>query len=1054
MSLESRFKEHIAERQDKLADALSSTGFATLVVSSGAPFTYFADDRDATFETVAHFNHWCPLPGPHHVLRLEPGKRPLLIRYAPEDYWYEPASLGTPFWLSELELVEAATVEGVWEALGKPDNAAYIGNETAAAEAAGLSLNPESLVARLDWDRAYKTDYEIQCLDEASERGAKGHRAAKEAFEQGASELEIHYAFVQAQGVTEIELPYTSIVALNEKAAFLHYESKRPGNVARDGQVLLIDAGGASRGYASDITRTHVSRECDSRFVALRDGMEKVQKELCAAVEPGRPFGDLHHQTHVKLAGLLKSCEVLLSDPEESVSRGYTRPFFPHGLGHHLGLQVHDVGGHLADAEGNVAPPPEDHPVPPQHANDRAASRFHDRARGLLHRDAAAAFSGRKRLRSLQLEAHRRARTLRRHSHRGQRRRHRGRPPQSDAPPSSLSMSTERIDELNENAWEIALHETDRARDMAQEALQLSRELDYAKGEALAIRTIGYCQLLSSELEDGVQCSRDAAEKLRALGDKGGEATALNALSVMYARLADFEKSLELGVEAMKLSREAGDRRGEAWAFVEIGNVHSQVGDFPEARKQFENGHEIFVELDYEPGMGRTYNLLGALSERSGRPEDALAYYEKSLELGARTGLGLMVVNSSLSIGRLQQEAGNREEARRFFRRAVESAEGLKLKEKKANVRLYFGRLEIEEGNLAEARAHLEEGLRLVEGSRLRRSEASLHEALSMLCEREGSLLEALDHYKCFHRLRDESFDEEGRVRLKNLEIRLRVEKAEREAEIERLRYVELAGMQAQLVQSEKMALLGRLVAGLSHEINTPIGVINSNASLAGRAIEILKMEGLDVERSDALRRALQSLESAQRATSQAGGRIAELVRSLRGYTRLDEAEIQRVDVSVCIADSLELFETQLPDAIALERKLENLPVISCRPGQLNQAFMTVLVNASEAIEDSGRITVSSFEREGRAVIEIADTGRGIPPDRMETLFDIDFGRKESQMRLRMGLSNARTIVEKHGGEIQVESVVGEGTTFRFYLPLQSRPIPHFGGGIPWAARR
>ena len=257
MGLDTLFKAHVAERQQKLAKALSASEFDTLVISSGVPFTYFADDQDAPFHAVDHFSHWCPLEGPHHVLVLEPGTKPRLIRHAMEDYWYEPATLGTPFWLPEFDIEQAGSVEDVWKALGSIKNAAYVGNELEPAEAAGLAANPEKLVVRLDWDRGYKSEYELQCLDDASALGAKGHVAAKAAFEAGASELEIHYAFVQALGQTDPELPYHTIIALDEKAAFLHYETKR---TVRDGKVLLIDAGGEVRGYASDITRTHVAK--------------------------------------------------------------------------------------------------------------------------------------------------------------------------------------------------------------------------------------------------------------------------------------------------------------------------------------------------------------------------------------------------------------------------------------------------------------------------------------------------------------------------------------------------------------------------------------------------------------------------------------------------------------------------------------------------------------------------------------------------------------------------------------------------------------------------
>lgn len=614
-----------------------------------------------------------------------------------------------------------------------------------------------------------------------------------------------------------------------------------------------------------------------------------------------------------------------------------------------------------------------------------------------------------------------------------------------------MSHDLEDIDAANERAWEIALGEPMEARKLARDALGASRKRGYAQGEALALRTIGYCEMLTSDLEEGLRYSREAADKLHALGNKGGEATALNTLGVTYTFLGDYEKALEYAFEALKLNQGAGERRGEAWAFIEIGNVHLKVGDLTEAREYFEKGLAIFEELEYGPGIGRAETLLGTICERSQNPTDALAHYERSLEIGRGSDLAMAIASNSLCIGRVQHALGNVDAARRYFQEAVERADAVTVLALNADAMLHLGRLELEERHLDEARAHLKEGLRLVEGSQFAGSSARLHEALSSLAEKEGDPEQALHHYKEFHHARDRNFDEEGRARLKNLEIRVRLEKAEKEAEIERLRYVELAGMQAQLVQSEKMALIGRLVAGLSHEINTPVGVINSNAALAQRAIEVMKKEGLDLDGSARLRTAVETLESAHEMTAQAGGRIAELVKSLKGYARLDEAELQRVDVSQCVEESLQLFATQLPETVVLEIDVKPLPEMTCRPGQLNQVFMTVLVNAREAIQKRGRIGVASFSEGEHAVITISDTGRGIASEQIASLFDLDFGRKDAHMRFRMGLSNAKSIVERHGGEIHVDSTVGEGTTFRIRLPLESRIVPHFGGGVPWS---
>jgi Xaa-Pro dipeptidase len=355
------FYAHIAERQRTTDEALAQTKFDALVISSGQAYTHFADDQDAPFHSTPHFAHWCPMAGPHHVLVLRPGHRPRLIRYAPEDFWYEQSPLGNPFWASAFEIEEVGTVEEVWKHVGTLRHAAYIGNETERAATAGLEVNPAELTARLDWHRTNKSAYEVQCIEEATVPAAKGHLAARAAFLAGGSEREIHYAYIQAAGLVDHEMPYGSIVALNEKGATLHYEGKRAD--VRNGAVLLIDAGAQVRGYASDITRTVAAPHCDSRFKALIAGLEKLQLELCDLVKPGLPYGDLHHQGHLRIASLLKDQGILKASPEDAVEKGLSRPFFPHGLGHHLGIQVHDVAGKQGAPDGTLAPPPIQHPT-------------------------------------------------------------------------------------------------------------------------------------------------------------------------------------------------------------------------------------------------------------------------------------------------------------------------------------------------------------------------------------------------------------------------------------------------------------------------------------------------------------------------------------------------------------------------------------------------------------------------------------------------------------------------------------------------------------------
>jgi Xaa-Pro dipeptidase len=359
MELATLFARHVERLQGEAEKALAEAGFGSLVVSSGAPLTYFADDADAPFRPVPHFAHWCPLGGPHHLLHVVPGRRPRLVRHAPADYWFEQGGVTDPWWLGAFDLVEAGSVEDAWKALGRPPGAAYVGNETERAAAAGLAANPPALTARLDWVRSYKDAYEVRSLEEATVLGAAGHRAAREAFAGGASELEIHQAFCRGVGATEAQLPYSTIVALDEKGATLHYESKRRTG---GGRVLLLDAGAACRGYGSDITRTTPGPACDERFAELARAVDALEQDLARAATPGRPYLEVHLDAHRGVARVLADLRILRVPAEEAFARGLTHPFFPHGVGHHLGVQVHDVAGRQADPSGAPAPPPKEHP--------------------------------------------------------------------------------------------------------------------------------------------------------------------------------------------------------------------------------------------------------------------------------------------------------------------------------------------------------------------------------------------------------------------------------------------------------------------------------------------------------------------------------------------------------------------------------------------------------------------------------------------------------------------------------------------------------------------
>jgi Xaa-Pro dipeptidase len=361
MDLTKSFAEHIKTLQKRTADALGHWHFDRLVIDAGSPYTYFSDDRNAIFVGTPHFRHWCPVNAPHHLIEITAGKKPRLIYFRPDDFWHEKKPLGNPYWASEFEIVEVGGLEAIWRSLtASSKSTAYIGPHDQIAEQHGFHANPARLVSMLDWNRSFKTPYEIECTSEATRLAAKGHLEAKRLFEAGASELEIHYGYVSAVGCTESELPYGTIIALNEKSAILHYEYKRSD---RNGSIFLIDAGAKYESYCSDITRTYCNAKAVPEFRAILEQSDQLQLRLCQMSKPGTKFAELHHESHVGIAKLLIDNKVIQDTTAEgAVDAGITRAFFPHGLGHQLGIQVHDVGGQQSDPFGSPCVPPPQYP--------------------------------------------------------------------------------------------------------------------------------------------------------------------------------------------------------------------------------------------------------------------------------------------------------------------------------------------------------------------------------------------------------------------------------------------------------------------------------------------------------------------------------------------------------------------------------------------------------------------------------------------------------------------------------------------------------------------
>ncbi|NKB97931.1 MAG: Xaa-Pro dipeptidase [Pseudomonadales bacterium] len=355
--------DHITSLINRWSEGLQRSDFDAVWLAAGEAHNYFQDDHGPSFKPNPYFTQLVDPTFAHagaHCF-IKPGQKPHLFVLQPTDYWYAPGQL--PDYLSpHVELSVFSTSEELLAACRGIQTAnsscAYIGQEMG-NESLGTP-NPANLLAYMDYHRATKSEYELTLMRKASEIGVKGHLAAERTFTTGGSEFDIHMAYLQASGQTELEIPYGNIVALNEHGATLHYQfqERSPPSPVRS---LLIDAGGNYAGYASDITRTY-TMDPSSDFAGLIASMQIHQDKIIAGIRTGESYAQLHESMHRSLASVLADAGLVNCSADEAFALGITEKFCPHGLGHLLGIQVHDVGGHLADDTGQEAPPPSNYP--------------------------------------------------------------------------------------------------------------------------------------------------------------------------------------------------------------------------------------------------------------------------------------------------------------------------------------------------------------------------------------------------------------------------------------------------------------------------------------------------------------------------------------------------------------------------------------------------------------------------------------------------------------------------------------------------------------------
>ncbi|WP_264273246.1 Xaa-Pro dipeptidase [Duffyella gerundensis] len=365
-ALNTLYKDHLATLQQRAQQALAHSQHDALLIHSGELLTVHLDDHHYPFKVNPQFKAWVPVTQVANCwLWVDGVNKPKLWFYSPVDYWHNVEPLPHSFWTDEIEIVALRNSADIGSLLpAHRENVAYIGPVPARATQLGIradAINPAVVLNYLDYHRAYKTDYELACMREAQKLAVAGHLAAKEAFLSGMSEFDINLAYLSATGHRDTDVPYGNIIALNEHAAVLHY-TKLDARAPEEMRSFLIDAGAEYNGYAADLTRSYAAQK-NSLYGQLVQEMNHQELALIDTLKAGVRYTEYHQQMHERIARMLLKFELIKGiSAEAMVTENLTGPFMPHGLGHPLGLQVHDVGGFMQDEQGTSLAAPAQYP--------------------------------------------------------------------------------------------------------------------------------------------------------------------------------------------------------------------------------------------------------------------------------------------------------------------------------------------------------------------------------------------------------------------------------------------------------------------------------------------------------------------------------------------------------------------------------------------------------------------------------------------------------------------------------------------------------------------
>ena len=584
-------------------------------------------------------------------------------------------------------------------------------------------------------------------------------------------------------------------------------------------------------------------------------------------------------------------------------------------------------------------------------------------------------------------------------------------------------------------------------------------------GQAYALLCEGSSLYLLSDHEAALRTLTRALTEMEPLGDLRGRALVLGSLASVRVSLGHLDEALEAAHDALQLARALGDREQEAWLLAGLGNSYLDLGETELAMEVGETALRLFAALGQRGGQARAHTVVGGALRLLGRPDEAQIHYEAARRIATEAGSEVNVAQAIYDLGELERDAGRWEAALDLHRQALELRRRFRNRQAQSTSLLRIGQVLSAQGEAEAAYEALHEAHRIATDIGAIPRLADVERALADAYERAGRPADALAHLRQYQAHREAYLSARTQTRVEVVEVRAEAERARQEAEIARVRTEELGAInqelsqtlrdlqntQRQLVQAEKLASLGRLSAGLAHEIQNPLNFVANfsdlNADLARDLLGGLRAarDGGALPDLDAVEEDLDAIVENARRVRDHARRAEGIVRSLMGHVRDVGGERRPADVHELLERAVSAEIPRGSPVHVSRHYAADLAPVDLVPGSVQRVFVNLIENArwslERRVEAEGdgyvpTLTLSTEPYDGGAQIRVSDNGVGIPLAHCARVFEPFFTTKPAGQGTGLGLSLAYDIVtEGHGGTLGVVSREGQGATFTVTLP-------------------